>query len=190
MENIFFDIKLIKNMGEGAIVGKTARLRKPEQVTIGRKSIIDDFTYIPCSLDLGDFSHIGSGCKFIGGAGKVTIGRFVNIAPGCAIVTGSNDYKGGGLVGPGIPKEFSGEARVAPVVIGDHALLGVFTTVLEGVEIPEGMATGAYTLVRPGVTYKPWTLYAGIPAREICPRDGSEMKKQSEQLLASLEENS
>ncbi|MFA6035787.1 MAG: acyltransferase [Candidatus Micrarchaeia archaeon] len=186
MENIFFDISKLRKLGKNAIVGKTARIRKPHLVSIGNCSIIDDFTYIPCELELGSYSHIGTGTHLIGGPGKIKIGRFVNIAPNCNIITGQNDYWGGDLTGPAIPEKYCGKSIVEPVEIGDHVLLGCGTIILPGVKMPEGMATGAYTLLKKQ-KYKPWTLYAGIPAKEIGKRNGSKMKAQAKKLLAELE---
>jgi len=182
MENLFFNRKSLKYCGENVIIGKTVRIRKPHLVSIGDNVIIDDFTYIPCALTIGSYTHIGANSSFIGGAGSVEIGSFVNIAPGCQIVTGTNDYRGGGLVGPTIPEEFQGEAIIEPVKIGDHVLLACQTVVLPGAELPEGMATGAMTLVKPD-NYNKWTLYAGIPCREVGERDGSVMRADGERLL-------
>lgn len=184
MENIFFCVDDLKYCGVNVIIGKTVRIRKPHLVSIGDNCIIDDFTYIPCGITMGAYSHIGANCSFIGGQGFVTVGSFVNIAPGCQIVTGSNDYYGGGLVGPGIPVEYAGESVIEPVTIADHCLLACQTVVLPGVEMPEGMATGAMTLVKKA-QYKAWTLYAGIPAKPIGSRDGSQILIRASELLIS-----
>lgn len=186
MENLFFDKRDLKYCGSNVIIGKTVRIRKPEEVIIGDNVIIDDFTYIPCSMEIGNYTHIGANCSFIGGPGKVKVGSFVNIAPSCQIVTGSNDYYGGGLVGPAIPREFAGEAIVEPVEIGDFVLLACNTTVLPGTVLPEGMATGAFSLVRKQ-EYQKWSLYVGIPCKFLSKRDGSDMMKAAEKLLGSVE---
>lgn len=184
MENLFFDKRDLKYCGNNVIIGKTVRIRHPERVTIGDNVIIDDFAYIPCELEIGSYTHIGASCSMIGGPGKITIGSFVNIAPSCQIVTGSNDYKGGGLVGPAIPAEFAGESIIKPVIINDFALLGCNTTVLPGVVVPEGMSTGAFSLVTEQ-QYSEWTLYIGIPVKPYCVRNGSDMKKSAERLMKS-----
>lgn len=187
-ENLFFDKRDLKYCGNNVIIGKTVRIRKPEQVSIGDNVIIDDFTYIPCTLEIGSYTHIGASNTFIGGPGFVKIGSFVNIAPSCQIVTGSNDYRGGGLVGPTIPSEHSGEAVVEKIIINDFALLACQTIVLPGVVVPEGMATGCFSLVKKRV-YKPWHLYAGIPCKEIGQRDGELMKRQAQNVLQQGEQN-
>ena len=183
IENIYFDKRDLKYCGKNVIIGKTVRIRRPQDVVIGDNVIIDDFAYIPCALEIGSYTHIGASCSMIGGNGKITIGSFVNIAPSCQIITASNDYKGGGLVGPAIPAKYAGEAIVKPVVIQDYALLGCNTTVLPGVVIPEGMSTGAFSLVTEQ-EYKEWSLYLGIPVKRYCERNSSEMKKTAEALLA------
>lgn len=184
MENIFFDKRDLKYCGNNVIIGKTVRIRRPQDVMIGDNVIIDDFAYIPCALEVGSYTHIGASCSMIGGSGHIKIGSFVNIAPSCQIVTASNDYKGGGLVGPAIPAEFAGEPIIKPVAIGDFALLGCNTTVLPGVIIPEGMSTGAFSLVTEQ-DYDEWSLYMGIPIRFHCKREGDEMKDAARRLIAS-----
>lgn len=183
MENIFFDTSKLKKLGKNSIIGKTARIRRPELAEIGRNSIIDDFAYISCQLSIGDFTHISAGCHMIGGPkARISIGNFVNIGPNCNLVGGQNDYRGGGLVGPPIPEAYGGEPGIAPIKIDDHVLLGCNVVILPGVHLPEGVSIGAFSLVKKG-EYKPWTLYAGIPAKELGKRDGNLIKKQSEALM-------
>jgi len=187
MTNIFNDISKVKYLGQNTIIGQTVRIRRPEMFMIGRNSIIDDFTYISCKLKVGMFTHIGSGSHIIGGSkAKVTIGNFVNIAPGCNIAAGQNNYSGGGLVGPAIPEEYGASSELKPVDIGDHCLLGFNVSILAGVRLPEGVAVGAYSLLKP-MKYKPWTIYAGIPAKEIGKRNKSLIKRQQNKLLKAIE---
>jgi len=183
-ENIFFEQGKLKLRGKDSIIGKTVRIRRPELASIGRGSIIDDFSYISCRLDVGRYSHIGAGTHIVGGKlASVSIGDFANIAPSCQIIAGQHNYRGGGMMGPAIPEEYCAKGESEPVKIGDHALLGCGTVVLPGVEIPEGMATGAYTILKK-MKYKPWTLYAGVGPRELGPRDGTEAMKQAEKMMA------
>lgn len=177
-KNIFFDLSSLAELGQQAIIGKTVRIRKPARVRIGDFTIIDDFTYISCGLTVGKYTHIGAGGILIGGNAHITIGDFVNIAPGCRIVTASHDFTEGGLAGAAIPPEFTGESITADITIGDHALFGTGTVILPGCHIPEGVATGAMTLITPKTKLEPWSLYAGTPARFI-------KKRQSKKILAS-----
>lgn len=177
-QNIFFDLSTLAELGKQVIIGKTVRIRKPASVRIGDYCIIDDFTYVSCGLTVGRYTHIGAGGILIGGNANITIGNFVNIAPGCRIVAASHDFTEGGLAGPTIPPEFADESIAADIIIGDHALFGTGTVILPGCHIPEGVATGAMTLITPKIKLEPWSLYTGTPARFI-------KKRQPEKILAS-----
>ncbi|UYI80043.1 MAG: acyltransferase [Fusobacterium varium] len=183
LENIFFDISKLKKCGKNVIIGKTVRIRKPELVSLGDNVIIDDFTYIPCELEVGSYTHIGCNNSFIGGSGKIKIGSFVNIAPGCQIVTGSNNYYKDGLVGPCIPKEYSGNADIKEVIIEDYVLIGCQTVILEGSIISEGVSIGAMSLVKEKNDLEKWSLYVGNPLKKIGKRQGRVMKKKGTLLL-------
>lgn len=183
--NIFFDLSELASLGEGAIIGKTVRIRKPARCSIGAHSIIDDFTYVSCALRVGRYTHIGAQAVIIGGDATVEIGDFVNIAPGCRLIAASHDFAEGGLTGPAIPPEFATPSVVSRIELADHVLLGSGTIVLPGVSIPEGAATGAYSLLTPKLKLEPWTLYAGIPARPIRPRAREQMLDAARRLLAS-----
>jgi galactoside O-acetyltransferase len=184
-KNIFFDFSELAGLGEHAIVGKTVRIRKPTRVTIGDHSIIDDFTYISCGLTVGRYTHIGANGVLIGGDAHITIGNFVNVAPGCRIIAASNDFSGGGLVGPTIPPEFAGEAVTENITIGDHALFGTGAIILPGCQVPEGVSVGAMSLVTPGCRLEPWTLYAGVPAKPVKKRDSQSILEAAQRLLAN-----
>ena len=181
MDNLFFSLSELAYLGEDTIVGRTVRIRKPDRCRIGSHSILDDFLYVSCSLRVGSYTHIGANSSIIGGDGVVEIGDYVNIAPGCQIVSASHDFSAGGLAGPTIPEEFRGGSITDRVVLHDHVLLGCQTVVLPGAELPEGMSTGAMTLVT-RQEYRPWCLYAGIPARLVKERRRDSILSQARRL--------
>lgn len=165
------------------IISPNIRIRRPHLCQVGDYSIIDDFVYISCALKMGKFSHIAANCTLLGGGELITIGDFVNIAPGCCLASASQDYTGGGLAGPCIPPEYRGDSIVGEIVLSDHVLLGCNTVVLPGVFAPEGLATGAMTLLTVQ-EYEPWTLYVGIPARPLRMRNRTRILKSAEELLS------
>ena len=67
MENIFFDKSQLKHCGKNVIIGKTVRIRKPEECIIGDNVIIDDFAYISCSIEIGNNCHIAGSAVINGG---------------------------------------------------------------------------------------------------------------------------
>jgi galactoside O-acetyltransferase len=185
--NIYRNLHEISHRGALSIIGKTVRIRRPELFSIGRNSIIDDHAYISCGLKIGQFTHVGAQACFIGGEkAYVEIGDFCNIAPGCKIAAGQNDYYKGGLVGPAIPKGYGSTSYTAPVKIGDHCLLGFNVSILAGVHLPEGVAIGANSLLKP-MKYRPWGIYCGTPAKEIGVRLNKDILAQAEKLMKDVE---
>ncbi|MHA1961884.1 MAG: acyltransferase [Candidatus Thorarchaeota archaeon] len=135
---------------------------------------------------MGNYCHISTNCTFLGGGEIVQLGNFVNIAPGCRIISASHDYRFGGLNGPMIPGEYKGMSMAEAVYLGDHVLIGANSVVLPGVVLPEGVAIGALSLVTKAV-YEPWTLYAGIPAVELGPRYKQDILESAERLMNELD---
>jgi len=185
VENIFFDIKSLKHLGEGAIIGKTVRIRQPHQVSIGAGTIIDDFTYISGTIEIGSYCHIAPNTVISGGKGHLKIGNYVGIASGCSIHLASSDFIKVGLDLPSIPQalRFGGEAGATE--IEDFVLLGAHTVVLPDTFLPEGFAAAAGTIVRKK-SYEPWTLYGGYNCEKLCPRDNQQLLSNKEKLSALL----
>jgi len=172
MENLFFDLRRLKHLGRGAIIGKTVRIRRPEDVSIGDYTIIDDFTYISAAADIGSYCHIAPQVTIGGGSGHLKMGDFVGVGAGSAIYTASSDYFMVSMDLPSIPHKFQFGGAKASVQLGDCVLLGAHTVVLPGVTLPEGVAGGAQTIFSKG-RYEAWTLYDGN-----CPSRCRSVKRQ------------
>ena len=178
MDNIFFDIRKLKHLGKNVIIGKTVRIRYPELVEIGDNCIIDDFVYISTSLILESNVHISSGCKIIGGKkSTVRMSSFSTLAPNVVLSAGSDDYIGG-IATPMVPLEYKGNVEYGEILIGKHCIVGANSVVLPNVIFNIGAALGALSLTK--VNLNEWTLYAGVPAREI--------KKRNKEKIVHLEE--
>ena len=189
MDNIFFDIKKLKYLGEGSIIGKTVRVRRPEGVSIGDHTIIDDFTYISCMLEIGAFSHVASNVVISGGSAKVVIGNFAGIATGVSIHAQSSEYISVSFELPSIPESSQIGGICKDIVIKDHVLIGTKSTVMPGVLLPEGFASSAYSFIPVG-DYKPWTLYGGNPIKKIYRRkNNNKIKEEAEKLLKLINKN-
>lgn len=179
MENLFFDTGRIKYLGVGVIIGKSVRIRKPEDTIIGDYSIIDDFTYISCALEIGRHCHIASNVNLSGGAGKIVMRNFVGIASGCSIHAASSDYLTASLDLPSVPEEMRFGGVVEDILLDDHVLLGSHTVVLPGVYLPEGVATTALTVLRKK-DFIPWTLYGGFDGKKLFSRNHSKLDQKLE----------
>jgi acetyltransferase-like isoleucine patch superfamily enzyme len=168
-ENLFFDPGKLKRLGTNVIIGKTVRIRYPELVEIGDNVIIDDFTYISTALRIDGHVHIAAGCKLIGGRGAtVSIGQFSTLAPNVVLAAGSDDYIAG-IASPLVPEQYKGEVQIGHIDLRRHCIVGANSTVLPDVLFDDGSAVGAQSLVK--TSLRPWSLYAGVPARFIKARD-------------------
>jgi acetyltransferase-like isoleucine patch superfamily enzyme len=176
MDNIFFDLKKLKYLGENCIIGKTVRIRKPEECIIDDGTIIDDFTYISCTAEIGKNCHIASNVSISGGSGKFTMGEYSTISNHCSVHCASSDYSKVSLDLPSIPKDLQFGGEVNNINIGRFVVIGAHSCVLPGIDLPDGFACGAYTLVKKQ-EYDKWTLYVGIPIKKLKVRDLNDIKK-------------
>jgi len=176
MDNIFFDLNELGYLGEGAIIGKTVRIRNPKNVFIGNGCIIDDFTYISANLKLGDYSHIGPNVTINGGGYNFETGKYVGIAAGCNINCTSNEFLSACLFLPSVPKESQIGGIGEDIKFGNHVTIGSNTIVSPGVFLPDGFAAGAHTIIRKR-KYESWTLYSGERATRIMKRNNERIKK-------------
>lgn len=180
MENIFFDINLLKYCGRNVIIGKTVRIRYPELVSIGDNCIIDDFTYISTALELKGSVHISAGTKIIGGKNAfVYFDEFSTTAPNVVLSAGTDDYADG-IATPMVPLIFKANAVIGNIKIGRHCIIGSGTVVLPNVEFFDGACVGALSLVKNNL--ESWSLYAGIPAKKIKDRNKESILKLEEKL--------
>lgn len=167
--NLFFDLRKLGSCGKNVIIGRTVRIRYPELVHIGDNCIIDDFTYISTALRMSEYVHIAAGCKLIGGRKcQVRMDRFSTLAPNVVLSAGSDDYRAG-IATPFVPEKYKGNVEYGDIVIGRHCIVGASAVVLPRVTFADGAALGALSLAKRNL--KAWTLYAGIPARELARRD-------------------
>lgn len=157
-----------------------ARIVGHEHIHLGSNVIIDDFAFIYATAPvvIGSYVHIAS-FSSISGGGVVVLEDFSGLSSGVRIVSGSDDFAGGGLTNPAVPPEFRAVKR-SFVWIGRHAIVGSNTVVLPGVRIGEGVAVSAGAVVAKDL--EAWGIYAGSPARRVRPRPSEKMLELEQQL--------
>ena len=155
-------------VGQDVVIWPMARIVAPEAISIGDSVIIDDFVFLAGGVrtTIGSFVHIASFTSLAGG-GELIMEDFTGLSGGVRIYTGNEDYLGDSLTNPAVPAPYRQPIR-SRVRIGRHAIIGANTVVLPGVEIGDGVAIGANSLVTKEC--QPWTIYAGSPARPLRPR--------------------
>lgn len=127
-----------------ARVGENARVVSTACIHMTGPLILDNHCYI------GDYVLIA------GGDASVHIGRNVDMAPRCTLVTGSHEP----YTDPNIA---AGTGYSAPITIGDGAWIGACVTVIGGVTIGKAALVAAGSLVNKDIAEH--TQVGGVPAR-------------------------
>lgn len=158
-----------KSIGEDVFIHPAAIIKHPQLVSIGSHVAIDNGVTFSTGMEIGDYIHIAPYVCTIGGkTTTVIMEHFSFIAAGTKIVTGSEDYTGGGLVGPTIPAEYR-KLKFGNIHFGKFAGCGVNACILPGVTMAEGSILGANSLLTRDT--EPWTIYVGSPAKPVKIRE-------------------
>lgn len=171
-----------KSIGKNVRISADSRFYNPAKISIGDNSRIDDYCVISDNVIIGNNVHITVNCSIAAPLATVTVSDFVGIAAGSRIFSSSDDYSGYALTNATVPKKFT-NVKHAAVLIGKHVIIGAGSTVFPGVEIMEGCAIGAMTLVNKST--EPWGVYAGIPAKKLKDRS-KELLKLEELYLGGF----
>jgi galactoside O-acetyltransferase len=98
----------------------------------------------------------------------VEIADFAGLSARVSLFSRSDDYTGAHLTNPTVPAAYTAPEPKAPIRLGRHVIVGAGSVILPGVEIGEGAAIGALSLVAKPL--KAWTIYAGSPAKVVRAR--------------------
>jgi acetyltransferase-like isoleucine patch superfamily enzyme len=149
-------------------ISSTAVISRPELIEIGNHVTIDIGCYISVGAKIGDYIHISPYVCIIGGANAVLIMEdFTGISAGSKLVVLSDDFTKG-LIAPMVPVKYRNLIG-GEIIMRRFSAVGVNSVVMPGVEMGEGSVLGANSLLTKNA--KPWTIYAGSPAKPIYWRD-------------------
>ena len=158
MENIFFDINKLKHCGKNVIIGKTVRIRKPELVSIGDYSVIDDFTYISGEVEIGKYVHVAASCSLQASKSKITIGDFAGLASGVKVFAASSNLIDCSFDSATVPQGMMYGGIFEEVKIGHFVLIGANSVILPGSNLPIGFTAGALCKLVKNHKYAPWSI--------------------------------
>jgi len=178
----------LRSVGDDVTIWPLAKVVSPQTITIGDSVIVDDFVFLAGGSDtrIGSFVHIAAH-GLIAGGGELVIEDFVGLSGGVRLYTGNDDYLGSCLTGPTVPAPWRVPIR-GRVVIHRHVVVGANTVILPDVELGEGCAVGAGSLVKQSCD--PWTIYAGSPARPIKQRPKERILELEAELRRALYDES
>jgi acetyltransferase-like isoleucine patch superfamily enzyme len=155
----------LAQLGPSCVLEPGVLIFHPENVYLGANVYVGHQTilkgYYKNQLRVGDETWIGQQCFFHAGGG-IQIGKQVGIGPGVKILTSAHGEGGRDVAIYNVPVEF------APVVVEDHADIGVGSILLPGVTIGRGAQVGAGSVVTEDVPA--YHVVAGVPARVLRER--------------------
>lgn len=148
------------SLGKDVKISRKASIYSPKTISIGNNVRIDDFCILSGNIQLGSNIHISAYVALYGAKG-IVMEDFTGISPKSVIYSAMDDFSGEYLVGP-IHPEYATNVTGGPVVIKRFVQIGGSSVVFPNIEIGEGSAIGACSLVKNNV--EPWSIYYGIPA--------------------------
>jgi acetyltransferase-like isoleucine patch superfamily enzyme len=128
------------SIGSGTIIMMGVRFSAPRRLRIGSNCVVNE------------------NCMF-GNRGEIEIGDCVVIGPDVHLRSGDHDINDAAF-----------PPRYEPIVVGDHAFLGLRSTVLKGVTLGRGAVVCACALVAKSCGDR--DVLAGVPAKKIASREG------------------
>jgi len=156
-------------VGENSAISRNCTIVGLANITIGDDVRIDGFTSIIAAagqVRIGSHVQIGIGCV-LGARGGIAMEDFSSLSHGVRLLSAVDDFGGRHLTNSTVPDEVLG-VQTAPIRIGRYVPIGAGTLILPGVEIDEGAAVGAMSLVNQSLPG--WRIYAGNPARDVGER--------------------
>lgn len=168
-----------RSLGRDVRVSKLTSIHNAGAIDIGDYSRIDDF----CCLSAGA-GGIWIGCRVhvavyssLIGAGRMELRDYANLSSRVSIYSSNDDYSGNAMSNPTVPGDFTAVTS-APVVVGEHVIIGCGAVILPGVTIQRGAGIGALSLVRSDCVEL--GMYVGAPARLIGQRSARMFELQSQ----------
>ncbi len=189
LQDEYYTIEELQKRGvivEGSdiwISRKASLYPNEEGISIGDHVRIDDFSVLVGNIEINNYIHIGSHCGVHASqGGKVIFEDYSGISSNVQIYATSDAFDGEFMTGrPGLPKTLF-NPTVGEVILGKYSQVGCNSVVMPKGVLGEGTAIGALSLVDREL--KAWTVYAGIPVREIRQR-----KKELLNLMGKYSDN-
>lgn len=152
-------------LGRGTTIYPLARVVHPENLFLGEHSTIDDFVFLNAGIrtTIGRYVHIACHVSVIGG-GELDVGDYAVLATGARVLTATDTFADGARMSTHLPPEFR-HVRMAKVTISRDAFVGANAVVMPGVTLGEGAVAAAGAVITKNLSA--WTVYAGVPAREV-----------------------
>ena len=144
--------------------------------TLGDKVFIDLAAVVIGDVHLGDNVSVWPGAIIRGDMHRIRIGARTNVQDGSVLhITHGSKFNEDGfplIIGDDVTIGHS--VNLHGCTIGNRVLVGIGSTVLDGVVVEDEVVIGAGTLVPPGKTLKSGYMYMGSPCKEVRPLKDTE----------------
>jgi galactoside O-acetyltransferase len=170
-------------VGDDVQLSEHARFYGASRIFLGNHVRIDDFCVLSAGsggIHIGNHVHIALFSSLIG-KGKIILSDYCNISSRVSIYSSSDDYSGESMTNPTIPEDYKNVLH-ASVSLGKHVIVGSGTVILPGVNLSDGVAVGALSLIK--TDCPPFGIYAGSPAKRIKERSRALLDLEAK-LIAS-----
>lgn len=157
-------------LGKNVKISQKASLYGVSRIEIGDNSRVDDFCILSAGeggIIIGKYVHIACYCSLLGKE-TILMEDFSGISSRVALYSSNDDYSGNGMTNPTVPPQFT-NVKHGKVILRKHVIVGASSIILPDVEISEGSAIGALSLVTKNC--RPYSIYCGVPAKFVKPRD-------------------
>ena len=155
-------------------ISRFARFYNPANIILGPYVRIDDYAIVsagegePNRIELQGFNHIGAGSMVFGSDGFI-MGRYSSLSPAVVVMGASDDFSGRFLNGASLPAKYRHLSR-GRVVLGDFAIVGVRSVLLQGAVLLRGAALAANSLLLAERVIPEFEIWGGSPARFLATR--------------------
>lgn len=172
----------LKSYGKNVLLSRKASIYEAKNISLGHDVRIDDFCILSGSITIGNYVHVSAFAGIWAGKTGVEVDDFVALSARTLYYAESDDYSGSTMTNPLIPSNYK-QLICEKILIKRHSIVGAGSIVLPGVELGEGVAIGANSLVVK--TCEPWSINAGSPARFMKARKKDLLELEKE-FLKSL----
>lgn len=172
MGNSFYSIPELRDLGfktfgRNVLVSKKASFYDVKNIEIGNNVRIDDFCLLSGKIKLGNYIHISAFCALYGSLG-IEMEDYTGLSPRCTVFSATDDFSGDYLIGPMVDPKLT-NVTGGKVLIHKYSQIGSNCVILPNVEIGEGTAVGAMSLINKSL--KEWGIYKGIPVKYSAKRN-------------------
>lgn len=156
-----------KSIGKNVLISRKTSIYQPEQISIGNNVRIDDFCVLSGNIIIKNYVHIACYCGLFAGNEGIFFDDFSGISSRVTIYSVSDDYTGEFMTNPMVPMQYR-HIIAKKVSLGKHVIVGAGSIILPGVNLKEGVAVGAMSLVTK--SFSPWKIIYGNPAKILKDR--------------------